>query len=121
MSPFGIGVLSFLGLVLVWFLFSMRTKRWYKVFLANNEVILTCRTWKERWQSGGKFMQFKDDNGRIVTFPSDAHWILMWEQIPDAEVAAVRQQINADKARQAPLEDRILDLEDRLDKVERRG
>ncbi|MCJ7655160.1 MAG: hypothetical protein MUO97_07695 [Dehalococcoidia bacterium] len=121
MSAISIGVIVFLGLVVVWLLLSMRVKRWYKVYLANNDVILACRTWRERWWSGGKFMQFREDSGRLITFPSDAHWILMWEQIPDNEVELVRQQIRDDKARRASLEDRMNDFSDRLDRVERHG
>ena len=69
-------------------------KKWYKVYLANNDVMLVYRTWKERWLSNSKYPKFRrDDNNRLVTFPSEARWALMWEQIPEDEVPAVREEI----------------------------
>jgi len=73
-------------------------KKWYKIYLANNDVILAYRTWRERWLSKDKFPKFRrDDNNRLVTFPSDAHWILCWEQIPTDEVRVVREEIRRAK------------------------
>jgi len=73
-------------------------KKWYKIYLANNDVILAYRTWRERWLSKDKFPKFRrDDNNRLVTFPSDAHWILCWEQILADEVGIVREEIRRAK------------------------
>jgi len=69
-------------------------KKWYKVYLANNDIILAYRTWRERWLSNDKYPKFRrDDNDRLVTFPAEAHWALMWEQIPEDEVDIVRGEI----------------------------
>lgn len=69
-------------------------KKWYKVYLANNDVMLVYRTWRERWLSNDKYPKFRrDDNNRLVTFPAEAHWALMWEQVPENEVGAVREEI----------------------------
>jgi len=69
-------------------------KKWYKLYLANNDIILAYRTWRERWGSNDKYPKFRrDDNGRLVTFPSEAHWVLFWEQISKDEVGIVRDEI----------------------------
>jgi hypothetical protein len=89
-----------LGLFWVVSFFIRRKRRWYKINLASNDVIFAYRTSRERWMSNDKYPKFRlDDNGHLITFPSEAHWILMWEQIPDAEVNMVRQQIR--EAREA--------------------
>jgi len=69
-------------------------KKYYKVYLANNDIILAYRTWRERWLSNDKYPKFRrDDNNRLVTFPAEAHWALFWELVPEDEVPAVREEI----------------------------
>lgn len=82
----------FVGLVLM-AVFSGRKKAWYKVYLANNDVRLMYRSWRERWRSTDKSARFRGDNGNEITFPAEAHWILMYERIPDSQVELVRLEL----------------------------
>lgn len=97
MSPVGIlGLIALVAIVVVaiWVTIGSRKKRWYKVFLANNEVMLLYRDLNERWwRTSDRYMRFKDEFGREVTFPAEAHWIIRMEEVPDAEVSAVREQL----------------------------
>lgn len=79
------------------FMVSRRKKVWYRVYLANNDVRLMYRSWRERWQSSDKYARFRDDKGYEVTFPAEAHWVLMFERIPNGEVDAVRAELVAGK------------------------
>ncbi len=99
MTALGIGIGVLVCLATIWAMVSTSKVRWYKVYLANNVVRLMCRTSAERWKASGKNMVFKDDTGRECTFPSEAHWILMYEQIPAHEVEMVRQQLVAERER----------------------
>ena len=68
-------------------------RKWYKVYLANNDVRLMSRGWGERWRSNDKCIRFRDDNGHEVTFPAAAHWVLFWEHIAEDEVSLVRTEL----------------------------
>lgn len=103
----GIGMGVVVVLVALWAMLSTRKTRWYKVYLANNHVKLMYRTSRERWGVSEKYVKFNDDNGHQITFPSEAHWILFWEQIPDHEVGMVRQQLIAERAKRLEEERQI--------------
>ncbi len=82
--------------IFVWVAISVglnMKKRWYKVYLANNDVRLMYRTFRERWWSNEKVAKFMDDNGHEISFPSEAHWVLFWEYIPDDQVRSARAEI----------------------------
>lgn len=68
-------------------------KKWYKVYLANNDVRLMSRSWGERWRSSDKYPRFRDDNEHEVTFPEAAHWVMFWECISKDEVTQVREDL----------------------------
>ena len=77
-----------------WVILGSHKKQWYKVYLANNDVMLLCRDMNERWwRTSDRYMRFKNEMGVEVTFPSNAHWILMWEAVPDSQVEKVRTDI----------------------------
>lgn len=81
-----------------------RKKKWYKVYLANNDVLLLYRDIRERWwRTSDRYMRFKDEFGREITFPSNAHWVLMWEEVDEEELDIVRNQIA--EAKQGKKED----------------
>ncbi len=90
-----IGLIVILGL---WITFGSRKKRWYKVYLANNDVLLLQRDLKERWwRTSDRYMRFVNEYGKEITFPSNAHWVLMWEEVPDNEVDVVKDEIKRTK------------------------
>jgi len=87
--------------VAVWITVGSRKKIWYRVSLANNDVLLLQRDLKERWwRTSDRYMRFKNEQGKEITFPSNAHWVLMWEEIPDNEVDIVRGEIKRIKEAQ---------------------
>ena len=89
-----------LGLI-VWVSLGSKKRKWFKVYLANNDVMLLYRDWNERmWRTSDRYMRFKDEYGVEVTFPSNAHWILMWEAVPDDKVADVKEEIRRMKMAQ---------------------
>lgn len=86
-----IGLIFALG---IWVTFGSRKKKWYKVYLANNDVLLLQRDLKERWwRTSERYMRFVNEEGKEVTFPANAHWILMWEEVPEVELDIVREEI----------------------------
>lgn len=94
-----IGIILLIG---VWIIFQSRKRKWYKVYLANNDVLLLYRDIKERWwRTSDRYMRFKDEFGREITFPSNAHWVLMWEEVDPDEVEIVRSQIQEMKTAKA--------------------
>lgn len=87
-----------LGLLIVaiaaWIMFESRKRKWYKVYMANNDVRLLYRDFKERWwRTSDRYMRFKDEYGKEITFPANAHWILMWEEVYPEEITAVKDEI----------------------------
>lgn len=93
-----IGLIVLLG---VWITFGSRKKRWYKVYLANNDIMLLQRDIKERWwRTSDRYLRFVNEQGHEITFPSNAHWVLMWEEVPDSEIDIVRDEIRRTKESQ---------------------
>jgi hypothetical protein len=94
-------VLIVLGIVIlllaIWVTFGSKKKKWFKVFLANNDVMLLYRDLNERWwRSNGAYLRFKDEYGHEYTFPmgGGSHtWILMWVSVPDNELNVAREDI----------------------------
>jgi len=75
-----------------------RKRKWYKVYLANDEVRLLYRDLNERWwRTSDRYMRFKDENGNEVTFPSGAHWVIMWEEVIKEDLEKVREDIAREK------------------------
>jgi hypothetical protein len=87
--------------LMLWVSFGSKKKKWFKVYLANNDVMLLYRDFNERvWRTSDRYMRFKDEYGREVTFPSNAHWILMWESVADDKVAEEKENIRKMKEAQ---------------------
>lgn len=84
----GLGAALFMWLVAI-----PQKKKWYKVYLANNDVLLLQRDSGARWRTSDRYMRFRDERGHEITFPSGAHWILMWEEVKDNELELVKQEI----------------------------
>lgn len=86
----GILIIALIG----WVTIGSNKRRWYKVYLANNDVKLLYRDLNERWwRTSDRYMRFKDERGQEVTFPSNAHWVIMWESVSEAELPKVREEI----------------------------
>lgn len=84
---------------LVVFATSMRKRKWYKLFLANNDILCVYRMSKDYWFNSVKDMvAFRFDNGRLVFITR--RWILKAEQIEEAEVPLVQKQIQEMKEKQ---------------------
>ena len=80
--------------VAIYITVGSKKRKWYKVTLANNDVMLLYRDLNERWwKTNDRYMRFVNEYGKEVTFPSAAHWILMWEEIPSTELNRVREEI----------------------------
>ncbi len=95
-----IGIIMAVMIVAVgtWIIIGSKRRRWYKVYLANNEILLLYRDFKERWwRTSDRYMRFKDEHGREVTFPSNAHWVLMWEDVRKDEIDVVRDELRRRK------------------------
>lgn len=90
----GVVVGMFILFLAIWIIRESRCVKWYKVYMANDDVKLLKRDFKERmWRTSDRYMRFKDEYGREVTFPAGAHWILMWEEVDSGELDIVREQI----------------------------
>ena len=76
-----------------WLIFGSKKRAWYKVYLANNDVMLLYRDLNERWRTSDRYMRFKNELGDEVTFPSSAHWILFWESIPEGGLEVAKDEI----------------------------
>ena len=91
-----IGIL--LGLLIlgvaIWIIVGSKKRTWYKVYLANNEVLLLYRDFKERWwRTSDRYMRFKNEQNKEITFPSGAHWVLMMEEVGVEELDVVRDEL----------------------------
>lgn len=94
MQYVGYVLLGLIVLLALWVIFSSKKVKWYKVYLANNDVMLLKRDLRERWwRTSDRYMRFKDDHGNEITFPGGAHWILMMEEVPDGQVELAREEI----------------------------
>jgi len=90
-----VGMIILLGL---WITFGSKKKKWYKVYLANNDVMLLQRDLKERWwRTSDRYMRFINEYGQEITFPSNAHWVLFWVEIPENELELARDEISRNK------------------------
>ena len=95
-------IIGFIVLLGLWIVIGSRKKRWYKVYLANNDVLLLKRDMNERWwRTNDRYLRFKNEDGKEITFPSNAHWVLMWEEIPDSELSLAREEIQRMKEKLA--------------------
>jgi hypothetical protein len=95
-------IIGIIGVILLWISFGSRKKKWYKVYLANNDVMLLQRNLKERWwRTSDRYLRFVDEFGKEWTFPSNAHWILMWVEVPDKEISIVKEEIKRIKEERA--------------------
>jgi hypothetical protein len=91
----GIIIAVLILFLIVWVVAGSRKRTWYKVYMANNEVKLLSRGLNERWyRTSDRYMRFKDEYGKEVTFPSNAHWVLYWEQVLDGDLSSVREEVN---------------------------
>ncbi len=90
----GIVLVLLIAVLGVWVMAGSKRVRWYKVYLANNDVLLLRRDLNERfWRTSDRYMRFKDEFGKEITFPSNAHWVLMWQEVPKNEIEIVKQEI----------------------------
>lgn len=102
-----IGLIVILGL---WITLSSRKKRWYKVYRAREDeygmnLVLLYRDIRERWwRTSDRYMRFKDEQGREVTFPDSAHWALWWIEVLPEELDVVRDEIRRMKEKLAEKE-----------------
>ena len=81
-------------IIAIWIIVGSKKRKWYKVSLANNDILLLYRDINERlWRTSDRYMRFKNEQGKEITFPSNAHWVLMWEEIPMSEISLVREEI----------------------------
>ena len=94
-------VLAFVVIFAIWIFVGSKKKTWYKVYLANNDVMLLSRELNERWwRTSDRYMRFKKDSGEEITFPSNAHWVLFWEEVPAKDLDVARLEIKRIKENQ---------------------
>ncbi len=87
-------LIALIALLGIWVYFQSRRKTWYKVTLANNEERLLYRDLQVRfWRASDKYVRFKNEQGLEVTFPSQGHWVLQWEEVPLAKLNEVRESM----------------------------
>lgn len=90
-----------LGLILalaISIMFQSKKRSYYKVYLANNDIKLLYRDFRERWwRTSDRYMRFKDEHDKEITFPSGAHWVLMMEEVDENELDIVRDEIRHEK------------------------
>jgi hypothetical protein len=96
-------LIGIIVITLAWISFGSRKKRWYKVYLANNDVMLLQRDLKERWwRTSDRYLRFVDEFGREHTFPTNGHgWILYWVEVPNKELSIVKEEIKRIKEERA--------------------
>lgn len=87
-------ILGSIVILAIWVTLGSRKKTWYKVYLANNDVMLLCRDMNNRWwRSNGTYLRFTTEQGVEITFPANAHWILMMEEVPIDQLDVARADI----------------------------
>ena len=75
-------------LSLAWVFIKSNNKKWYLVYLANNDVMLLYRMAKDWWVSDTKNrIVFHKEDGSVVVFPGAGHWTLMFQEVKDVEAA----------------------------------
>jgi hypothetical protein len=99
MSYIGYALLAAVVGMLVWVTVGSSKKTWYKVYLANGDILLLQRDLKERWwRTSDRYMRFKDERGREITFYSGGHWVLMTEEVPNSELGIVKDELQRHRA-----------------------
>jgi hypothetical protein len=89
----------------IWVSVGSKKRRWYLVYLANNDVLLLNRDLNERWwRSNGTYLRFKNELGDEVTFLSQGHWIIKMVSVPDNQLEIAREQVKKIKENQAKAE-----------------
>ena len=84
--------------LIIWVITGSKKKIWYKVYMANNDVMLLYRDLNERWwRTSDRYMRFKTEQGVEITFPSNAHWVLFWEAIPEGTLDVAREEVKRAK------------------------
>lgn len=95
------GIIALIIILAIWVSVGSKKRTWYIVYLANNDVKLLCRDLNERWwRTSDRYMRFKDESGKEITFPSNAHWVLMWEAVPKDGLDAARAKVQEIKSKQ---------------------
>lgn len=95
-----VGILI-LGLM-IWVITGSKKRMWYKVYLANNDVMLLYRDLNIRWwRTSDKYLRFKKEDGEEITFNSNGHWILFWESVNIKNLNVARQEVQRIKEAQA--------------------
>lgn len=93
-SYIGYALMAVVVGMLIWVTIGSSKKTWYKVYLANGDILLLQRDLKERWwRTSERYMRFKDERGREITFYSGGHWVLMTEEVPIKELENVKAEI----------------------------
>ena len=81
-------IAAMLVVLVVYSSLSTGKKKWYKVFLTNNDVMLLYRDFSERWwRTNDRYLRFKNEEGKEVSFLDDGRWILFMEEAKDLAVA----------------------------------
>jgi len=72
----GMGIIAVIGTVIA----GGFKKKWYKVYLANDDVVLVYKKWTDRfWQADrATTALFRYENGKAVRI--SVHWILKIEE-----------------------------------------
>ena len=87
-------VLGIAVIFAIWIFVGSKKRTWYKVYLANNDVLLLYRDLNERWwRTSDRYMRFKKESGEEITFPSNAHWVLFWEEVTKGQLSLAREEI----------------------------
>jgi hypothetical protein len=90
---YGITIVLSMALILMTFWLAspyiLKKKKWYRIERADGTLFVLYRTKKELWRND--ILRFKDENGHEYTF--HWHWITTLEEISDAEVNVVKQEI----------------------------
>ena len=88
--------------LIVWVIYGSKKRQWYKVYMANNDVMLLYRDLNERWwRTSDRYLRFKNEQGDEVTFPTNGHWVLMMESVRPDQVNNARMEIQKIKEKLA--------------------
>lgn len=81
-------------------------KRWYKIHLANNDILLLYKNTADWWiRDTSSRIVFRNEYGRLVGFPSGSHsWILMYEEVKEEEIEVAKAEIARTKRSDAESE-----------------
>ena len=88
--------------LLIWVTVGSKKRTWYLVYMANNDVMLLYRDLNERWwRTSDRYMRFKKETGEEITFPSNAHWVLKWEEVPKGGLELAKETVKRINENQA--------------------